>query len=124
MVRLDRLLRRPQKWRAARAHPVADFTAQSLGPDAKPPGSIEHPTAPGALVHQPIRGTRIGQSGQGWQGQLDQARNAHQDADDTMRVNTHEVERVRITTSSPKHAGKRGQWARPSRTVACSRRSL
>ena len=39
-----------------------------MSQDGKPVAAIEHPATPRALVHKSVRGARIGQPVEGWQG--------------------------------------------------------
>jgi len=53
---------------------VADIAPQQLRPDAETTCPIKHPTAPRALMDEPVGGARIGQPIQGGQWQLHAAR--------------------------------------------------
>jgi len=57
---------------------VADVALQQrFSPDPEAPRSIQHSPTPGTLVDQPVGGTRIRESVQGWQWDLDKARRGH-----------------------------------------------
>src|SRR5712691_2627193 len=96
----------PQERCAPGADAVAHLIRQRLGPDPKPPGSIQHSPTPCALVDEPVRAARIGQPVERWQRHLYVPGQVHRVSADTMRVNTSTVEVLCITTPSLHHAGK------------------
>jgi len=68
-----------------------------LGPDPKAPGAVQHPPAPGALVHQAVCTARIGKLAERRQRWLNHAWIGHRFSDATMRVNVPIVEATGIT---------------------------